>query len=399
MADKISMADLLASNLATDWFEAVSLVRELCAVLISERVEDSIPDLGQILLAATGRITITGTSHGDAPVRRLGQLLQALLRSTEPPVTLRLVLSEAMAVPPVYPSVTELDAALAYFERPDRYVVLKALFDRASKAEIAATVVTSVQDLDVIAPVPRPETRAPKKPHKPANRRATTLVVVGAAVVAVAAFALQRGVLNIFGVRAATAVDNAVLTTVSAASELAGMGKLVDEPGVTVEVPPLPPSPVPSSSRRASGHAFPVTLAGVPVKLFDLQPAREIDVALASPASVSPDVLEASAEPNHVIDTRLYGPEDRSVAAPVMMRPHLPTALPAGVDTDQLARIELVIAPDGIVESVKLVPGKAPVMVTESMLLSAAKAWRFSPATKGGEAVRYRKTVFLSDRE
>jgi hypothetical protein len=395
MADKISMADLLASNLATDWFEAVSLVREVCAVLISERIQDSTPELGQILLGPTGRITITGTAHGDAPVRRLGQLLQALLRSTEPPVTLRRVLSEAMAEPPVYPSVTELDAALAYFERPDRYVVLKALYERASKAEISASAVAPVQDLDVIAPLPVSEPAKPKKARKPANTRATAYVAAAAVMLAAAAFAFQRGALTLTG----SAVDKAVLTTVSAASELAGMGKLVDSDAV-VDVP-QPPAPVAPTSRWRSGagaRVYRVTLAGVPVKLLDLQPATDGGPALDSPASVSSAVLEASAEPNRVVDTRLYGPEDQNVAAPVALRPHLPTPLPDRVDLDQLARIELVVARDGIVESVKLVPGKSPVTVNEAMLLSAAKAWRFTPAMKGEYPVKYRKTVFLSEK-
>jgi hypothetical protein len=145
MADKISMADLLASNIAIEWFEAVSLVREVCSVLISERVEESTPDLVQILLTSSGKVTITGTAHGDAPVRRLGQLLQALLlRTTDPPVTLRLVLSEAMAAPPVYGSVADFDGALAYFERPDRYVVLSALYERSMSLDANVPMAGSV---------------------------------------------------------------------------------------------------------------------------------------------------------------------------------------------------------------------------------------------------------------
>lgn len=174
------------------------------------------------------------------------------------------------------------------------------------------------------------------------------------------------------------------------------MGKLVDA-STTVDVPP-PPAPPPPPPRRSISRGDPVTLAGVPVKVFDLQPTEDGDPAVLSPASVTAAALEASAEPNRVVDTKLYGPDDRGVVAPSSIYPHLPTALPTGVSVDQLTRIELIVAPDGIVESVKLVPGRAPVMVTEAMLLSAAKAWRFSPAMKEGEPVRYRKTVFLSEK-
>jgi hypothetical protein len=72
--------------------------------------------------------------------------------------------------------------------------------------------------------------------------------------------------------------------------------------------------------------------------------------------------------------------------------------LPTGVTAAQLARIEIVVGLDGLVDAVKLVPGTRPVSVTEAMLLSAAKAWRFSPAVKDGNPVKYRKTVFLSEK-
>lgn len=408
MADKIRIADLLASNLAIDWFESVSLVREVCAVLIAERVQNSTPDLGQILLGPSGRITISGTAHGDAPVGRLGQLLQALLQTTEPPVTLRLVLSEATASPPVYASVTELDAALAYFERPDRGVVLRALYERAAKADLSASGVASIQELDSVAPTaPPPAAETPRVPHvepakkkrqsKPSSRRELVLVVGTVLLIVVGAVAYGRGmILHGKSSRGTTAVDKAVVATMSAVSELAGMGKLI-EPGATSEIP-TPAAPEAAGPRKRSSRATPVTLAGVPVRLFDLQPTQDVEPAIDSPASVPPAVLEASANPETEADTRVYGPDDQAVAAPLAIRPHLPTVLPTGVVSSDLARIELVVASDGLVESVKLVPGKGPVSVTEAMLLSAAKAWRFTPATKAGEPVRYRKTVFLSEK-
>jgi hypothetical protein len=401
MADKISVADLLARNIAIDWFEAVSLVREVCSVLAAERVLESTPELAQVLLGANGKITVTGTAHDDAPVRRLGQLLQALLRTTEPPVTLRLVLSEAMAAPPVYEAISDFDAALAYFERPDRYPVLKSLYERASAAEANAPVVTSVQDLDAIAPLPAAHAETKKRQRPATNRRATLLVGMAAVLVTVAAIGYQRGMLGGNGsfktvsARASAAVDNAVVSTMSAVTEMAGMGKLVTPATVSADANVVVP-PSPSSSRKRSAHSAPLVLAGVPVKVFDLQPASDAEPAVGPAGTASSAVLEASTKALSV-DQRVYGPDDHDVVAPQAIRPHLPTALPDGVSPTQLARIELVVSADGAVESVKLRPGRAPVSVTEAMLLSAAKAWRFSPAVKGGESVRYRKTVFLSE--
>jgi len=53
-----------------------------------------------------------------------------------------------------------------------------------------------------------------------------------------------------------------------------------------------------------------------------------------------------------------------------------------------------VIAPDGTVERVKLVNG--PTRMPDMMLLSGAKLWRFTPALRNGEAVRYRTMVTWS---
>ena len=67
-------------------------------------------------------------------MRRLGQLLQAMLTDAEVPVQLRLIVSQATAPIPSYASLAEFDQALAYFERPDRAGLLKALFARAQAA-------------------------------------------------------------------------------------------------------------------------------------------------------------------------------------------------------------------------------------------------------------------------
>jgi hypothetical protein len=404
MADKLSVADLLGRNIAIEWFEGVSLVREVCTVLGAERVRESTPEVNQIFLSATGKITITGTAHTDAPVRRLGQLLQAcLLRAGDAPVTLRLVLSEAMAAPPVYDSIADLDAALAYFERPDRQSVLRSLYDRAVEAPAVSPDSAEVRDLDEIAPLPAVKTEAKKTPRKPANRRALALVAAGALLVSALAVAHQRGLLfrgqslKAVGNKASAAVDNAVFSGVSAVTEMAGMGKLVPPGGESADVPVPVKAALPSTSRRIF-HPPAIMLAGLPVKLFDIQPAAADPAQVAdAPDAATPAVLEASALPL-APDVKVYGPEDRDVVAPQAIRPHLPSTLPEGTTASQLARIELTVAPDGLVETVKLLPGSRPVNVPEAMLLSAAKTWRFSPAVREGRNVRYRKTVLLSEK-
>ena len=50
--------------------------------------------------------------------------------------------------------------------------------------------------------------------------------------------------------------------------------------------------------------------------------------------------------------------------------------------------MEIVIGDDGAVERVHLV--SQPRRLTDMMLLSGAKSWRFAPASKNGLPVRYR---------
>ena len=50
--------------------------------------------------------------------------------------------------------------------------------------------------------------------------------------------------------------------------------------------------------------------------------------------------------------------------------------------------VEVIVSPYGLVERAKLI--SSPNDVHESMILSAIKAWQFTPAVKDGHPVRYR---------
>jgi outer membrane biosynthesis protein TonB len=56
--------------------------------------------------------------------------------------------------------------------------------------------------------------------------------------------------------------------------------------------------------------------------------------------------------------------------------------------------VELTITEDGSVERVRMLT--APRNIHEFMILSAAKAWRFSPARIGDRPVRFRHTIVLT---
>jgi hypothetical protein len=100
--------------------------------------------------------------------------------------------------------------------------------------------------------------------------------------------------------------------------------------------------------------------------------------------------------PQEDLAAAIYSPADVDVEPPVMLYPSLPPPVFFAKAGESVAfnRMELVIAADGRVERVRLVNG--PARMPDMMLLSGAKAWRFAPATRNGEAVRYRTSFSWS---
>jgi hypothetical protein len=102
------------------------------------------------------------------------------------------------------------------------------------------------------------------------------------------------------------------------------------------------------------------------------------------------------AAPNLSVDTSfgIYTSSDKEVHAPVMVRPVLPTSPPTNVPANQLGTLELLVDERGDVEHVRLV---SPFnRHQERMIVSSAKAWKFSPATRNGHPVKYRTKVRLT---
>lgn len=118
-----------------------------------------------------------------------------------------------------------------------------------------------------------------------------------------------------------------------------------------------------------------------------LQPDAPIPGA---PGSVTPDADIVST------GTVVYSAADPQVVPPTLVSPRLPKAPPPGVRLEELPEVEFVISTTGDVESVKIV--SAGTGAQPGMKLSAVKNWRFEPATRGGQAVRYRHRVRLMNR-
>ena len=135
MNDLLTLSDVLGRNISVEWHEGVALVRGVAERLLeSSSGVPVVPELHQVQISAAGRIDVIGGTMSSEAVRRLGQLLQATLGHSEPPVQLRLIIAQATAPTPAFASIREYDEALAYFERPGRSAVLQALHARAAAA-------------------------------------------------------------------------------------------------------------------------------------------------------------------------------------------------------------------------------------------------------------------------
>ena len=404
----LTLADILRRNVAIEWFEGVALVRAIIDRLSSSS-PSSVPELHQVELSSSGRVDVNGGSSTDEPVRRLGQLLQATFGRSDPPVQLRLMISQATAPTPAFASVREFDEVLGYYERPNREASLQALYERAAAAPPAHDS-GKTPTLDALAPLPTQEQKKPIKPPKsPEVKRRQRRLAIAAVGLLLIAGGLAQYVRNLgaaeseqvseMAAKAGDVVGSAVVSGLSKVTETVGLGRLVSESdaNATPPAPVLTPSlqmPV-ASGRR--GPREPLPAQAIPVLVYDLdiRPSM-VSSSGGEAAAIPPPAATDAATPtsNGGPETDTFTPANTEVVPPIGIRPQLPRELPRHVSTDQLTRIELLVAADGTVETVKLV--SSPRTVHDSMWLSAIKAWQFQPAMKDGRPVRYLKTVWIA---
>ena len=123
-----------------------------------------------------------------------------------------------------------------------------------------------------------------------------------------------------------------------------------------------------------------------------------IDRRLADPApqlraQVQSLVDEATAA-TVAADEILYSPSDKGIVPPRELSRGFPASTPIGVPPHRVGTLEMIIDKEGGVEFVKL---NTPLnRYHERMIVSAAKAWRYRPATRNGRPVRYRITVKIN---
>jgi hypothetical protein len=90
----------------------------------------------------------------------------------------------------------------------------------------------------------------------------------------------------------------------------------------------------------------------------------------------------------------VYSVADVGVVPPRPLSRQFPASTPYGVPPHRVGTLEMIIGTDGLVEFVKL---HTPLnRYHERMIVSAAKAWTYRPATRAGKRVKYRLTVQIN---
>jgi hypothetical protein len=386
----------VAQVIPIHWDEAVALVQEVIEQL-SVRDELPIPSLDAVLIHESGAVTLRSTKRGERGPVAAGRMLHSLLAS-DVPVALRLFVSQATA-PETYATLREFAAGLAYYGKPGRADLIRAVYERYAAGNHSRG---PLQALPSIKPEQVDQPRPAESPRKKSSigARLRPPSWLAPAVLTVVALVAAVWVLSKSGF---SMTDEGGAATSKAESE-----ESAPEARTKAAVAKGEPStPRAGGDRKPASQLketslVPTVTRQLPVTADDRVerlPLPSVPLAFVAEESASsspavPLATETVVAPRDAED-RIYSGADADVRPPTMRFPQLPPPLMiSSTRPDLVNRMEILVAPDGSVERVQLIG--SPARMTDMMLLSGAKLWKFSPATKDGEPVRYRTFVTWS---
>ena len=135
----ISIAELLASSVPLEWYEAVAITQGLCDTLgkWGDEMGRVRIQADTVFLSAAGSVNVTTgkSSTGPTPLQQIAELLRALLADKAIPTPLRLAVTQAS----VSSSVEEWSKMVAYYERPNRADLIRAVYARTVNLSASAS--------------------------------------------------------------------------------------------------------------------------------------------------------------------------------------------------------------------------------------------------------------------
>lgn len=391
-APHASLADIVGRRTPILWFEAVAIVQALCVVLIdADGTEARVPDLTDTFIKAEGRVETTARYDGHAGVQPLARTLHVLVTGEQVPPPLRLFISKWISADE-HP-LRDFVEGLAYFARPDGAALIRAVYERY----------LAMPELPAGAIIPKPELEAPKPTPQPQRRRIPRWVAAAAAVAIIGGALIVWSLGGASGEASGSTFSRVVAdgrrALDTAREELAqrlGIGTsstLEARKEVPTTTPAAPPRPRLRSVQPAVIVQLPTLAIPLVRQSFDPDHGPWLitppETLTALPQEANDDLLAAGpvddpfTEPDVV-----YTNADVNVEPPQMVYPHLPRVPLPGPEVNSM---EVIVGEDGSVERVRLV--SAARRMTDMMLLSGAKSWRFAPALRDGQPVRYRITI------
>ena len=407
-ANAIRVGEILARGVPIRWDEAVALLEEILETVISEGGTNAIvPIFDDVLIDGEGAVDVHNSRRGERGPVAAGRALHALLATADVPVPLRLFVTQANA-PETHQSLQAFADGLAYFGRPGREEMIRAIYERYRSSSPSTALTGNRPGV----PPPLPNINRPDEPPELRKRTAQAWLMPAAVVLCVVSLGavIWFGVLGGDSSSGDSLVAKAKEAIATVAPTLKGaLGSQTSATPTTAEATTSQPKKATSTARTSQpatssnrvARLTPASASRSPgsfeplVRPFALSPAATAEPPDSATAAV-PVAREYVVAPHEDPSATIYSPNDMDVQPPVMLYPSLPPPVFFAKPGESVAfnRMELVIAADGSVERVRLVNG--PARMPDMMLLSGAKAWRFAPAMKNGEAVRYRTTVSWS---
>jgi hypothetical protein len=420
----LTLADLNLLQVPLSWPEAVAVVLEF---LDRVPAQAPLPDPAVVALSPIGELrAFSRATLSGSPVKQSAELLRRLIGDATAPAALRELIDQNGGEPPTHTSVPDFAHALAYFERPNRraevaavYARARTIFDKAAAdEELERLRARAVHDLKAPSAGVSTGWRWPTRQQVLHGAFVAGLCVV----IAASSVALVRVAVAPVPSRADAATPPLEVevpliartpASIAAAaknpSEMVGAAsasirKLIDRGLEATGLSKTGPAPEPESAtaetptsarrsrRRAAQSATNASQADAPAA-----PGAGGNLArgqwtvsvqeVTSPAGLAEFVAVSTGEADEG-DTPVYTRADAEVDPAVLVRPQMPSVPEELDDSDGASVFDLLIDQYGHVEQVRLVsPANR---FRDRILVSAAKAWQFQPATRDGQPVRYR---------
>lgn len=459
---EVSLAQLHASGTPITLDEAVAIVQQTARVLLDHPGTPAV-DLAGVFLQESGDVVLRLSRFGDpeASVRSMGELLRALLAATPSPTPLNQVIADSTTIPPACKSVSEMSQALSRFERRDRLELTRGVYHRwrTSTALAARRPGMAAAAAERVQPDPTTWQFAPSAAMLRAmesQRRRTifniSLAAFAAVVVLLIALSDWQVVAGVRRLARTVAIETALLAEragpalvdavdggfermrapFSRAVEIRAPGPVAPGPGAPPDEPAgrfranapprVPQMPTAGTSTAVATNPRPPLFGSGIADLRtssqqtavaqaspDRPAALDFQAALPEPDNPPSTAAEGSPQPLPLARTSItsdrrdlatvYSQTDPDVTPPAPIDRQLLDSPPSG--SQQFVALDIVVDETGRVETATLV-GR-PASMREAMLatghLSAAKTWRFRPASRDGEAVKYRRRVWLVARD